>query len=167
VIPRVCELNNRKGGDLTPLFLFHRVRLWNFAVTKATYCRTNSSERKDRIHMKKIILGLMLLLGLTAFSQSNSANPVALFGQCMIEMNTAEEMRALETEMRANPYIKVVRLDYNTQRAFILTQNIDQLTEEQFTSWFNAYADQVRCIQIGRHGVDVVKPYPFEGCEKQ
>lgn len=109
----------------------------------------------------------MLLLVLTAFSQSNSANPVALFGQCMIEMDAAEEMRALETEMRTNPYIKVVRLDYNTQRAFILTQNIDQLTEEQFTSWFNAYADKVRCIQIGRHGVDVVKPYPFEGCQKQ
>ena len=117
--------------------------------------------------MKKIILGLMMLVGLSAFSQTSSSNPVALFGQCMIEMNSVEEMRALETEMRTNPYIQVVRLDYNTQRAFILTKNIDQLSEEQFTSWFNAYSDKVRCIQIGRHGVDVVKPYPFEGCEKQ
>jgi hypothetical protein len=39
------------------------------------------------------------------------------------------------------------------------------LTEEQFTSWFNEFSGEVRCIQIGLHGVDVVKPYPFEGCE--
>ena len=109
----------------------------------------------------------MMLIGLSAFSQITSANPVALFGQCMIEVSSVDEMRALEADMRSNPYIKVVRLDYNTGRAFVLTKNIDQLTEEQFTSWFNSYSDKARCIQIGRHGVDVVKPYPFEGCEKQ
>jgi hypothetical protein len=84
----------------------------------------------------------------------------------MIEIATAEEMKTLELEMKSNPYIKVVRLDYNTQRAFILTKGIDQLSEDQFTSWFSNYANKVRCIQIGRHGIDQVKPYPFEGCGK-
>jgi hypothetical protein len=75
-------------------------------------------------------------------------------------------MRALETEMRSNPYIKIVRLDYNTQRSFILTKNLDELSTENFISWFNEYSDKVRCIQIGRQGIDAVKPFPFEGCEK-
>jgi hypothetical protein len=61
--------------------------------------------------------------------------------------------------------LKVVRLDSHTKRAFILTNSIEGLTEEQFTSWFNEFSGEVRCIQIGLHGVDVVKPYPFEGCE--
>ncbi|MFN6015739.1 MAG: hypothetical protein ACK47F_13710 [Flavobacteriales bacterium] len=116
--------------------------------------------------MKITIISFIVFFGFSALSQSSPVNQVALFGQCMIEINAVEDMRALEADMRSNPYIKVVRLDFNTQRAFLLTQNIDELTEEQFTSWFNVYSDNVRCIQIGRHGIDMVKPYPFEGCEK-
>ncbi|MFO0494696.1 MAG: hypothetical protein ACK50Y_04125 [Flavobacteriia bacterium] len=116
--------------------------------------------------MKNIVLIGLFFIGLRVSAQTNE-NQVSLFGQCMIEVATAEEMKTLETEMRSNPYIKVVRLDYNTQRAFILTKGIDQLTEDQFTSWFSNYANKVRCIQIGRHGIDLVKPYPFDGCGKE
>lgn len=116
--------------------------------------------------MKKVFFVLLVVFtSINAFSQA-SANEVTLFGQCMIDIESQEDMRALETEMRTNPYLKVVRLDYNSQRAFVLTKGIDALTEENFSSWFNQYSDKVRCIQIGVHGVDVVKPYPFEGCEK-
>lgn len=116
--------------------------------------------------MKKLLFVLMLFVGFNSIAQSTPAQ-VTMFGQCMIEMENVDQMRALEQEMRTNPYIQVVRLDYNTQRAFVLTKNIQDLTEEQFTSWFNSYSNKVRCIQVGVHGVDVVKPYPFEGCEKQ
>lgn len=116
--------------------------------------------------MKKVFfVFLVVFASFNAFSQTN-VSEVTLFGQCMIDIENQEEMRTLEAEMRTNPYLKVVRLDYNTQRAFVLTKGIDALTEENFTSWFNQYSDKVRCIQIGVHGIDVVKPYPFEGCEK-
>jgi len=117
-------------------------------------------------NMKNIVLIGLFFIGLTVSAQTN-VSQVNLFGQCMIEIATAEEMKTLELEMKSNPYIKVVRLDYNTQRAFILTKGIDQLSEDQFTSWFSNYANKVRCIQIGRHGIDQVKPYPFEGCGKE
>ena len=118
------------------------------------------------IFMKNLLLGIFLLFITTnTFSQTSNSETV-LFAQSMIQVDNAEEMMALETEMRSNPYIKVIRLDYNTQRCFILTQNLDELSEENFISWFNQYSDKVRCIQIGRQGIYVVKPYPFEGCEK-
>ena len=117
-------------------------------------------------NMKNIVLIGLFFIGLRVSAQTNESQ-VNLFGQCMIEIATAEEMKTLELEMKSNPYIKVVRLDYNTQRAFILTKGIDQLSEDQFTSWFSNYANKVRCIKIGRHGIDQVKPYPFEGCGKE
>ena len=117
-------------------------------------------------NMKNIVLIGLFFIGLRVSAQTNESQ-VNLFGQCMIEIATAQEMKTLEVEMKSNPYIKVVRIDYNTQRAFILTKGIDQLTEDQFTSWFSNYANKVRCIQIGRHGIDQVKPYPFEGCGKE
>ena len=113
-------------------------------------------------NMKNIVLIGLFFIGLRVSAQTNESQ-VNLFGQCMIEIATAEEMKTLELEMKSNPYIKVVRLDYNTQRAFILTKGIDQLSEDQFTSWFSNYANKVRCIQIGRHGIEQVQPYPFEG----
>ena len=118
------------------------------------------------MNMKNIVLLGLILIGLRVSAQTNESQ-VSIFGQCMIEIATAEEMRKLETEMKSNPYIKIVRLDYNTQRAFIITKGIDQLSEDQFASWFSNYANKLRCIQIGRHGIDQIKPYPFEGCGKE
>ena len=136
-----------------------------FFLQSATIYMTFTSKAQVK-NMKNIVLIGLFFIGLRVSAQTNESQ-VNLFGQCMIEIATAEEMKTLELEMKSNPYIKVVRLDYNTQRAFILTKGIDQLSEDQFTSWFSNYANKVRCIQIGRHGIDQVKPYPFEGCGKE
>lgn len=123
----------------------------------------------NTLKMKGILTAAIVgLLAFAGFSQTSTVtnNAVTYFGQCMIEVQNDADMRALETEMRTNPYIKVCRLDYNTQRAFILTNSIETLTEEQFTSWFIGYSDKVRCVQVGVHGVDQVKPYPFADCIK-
>ena len=123
----------------------------------------------NAMKMKGILTtAIVCLLALSSWAQTSTVtnNEVTYFGQCMIEVQNDTEMRALETEMRANPYIKVCRLDYNTQRAFILTKSTETLTEEQFTSWFIGYSDKVRCVQVGVHGVDQVKPFPFVDCVK-
>lgn len=117
--------------------------------------------------MKKVLFGILLFFcGNLVFSQNQQIENT-LFAQCMIEVNSSDEMKTLESEMRANPYIKIIRLDYQTQRAFLLTQNIEELSEENLKSWFSSYADNVRCVQIGKHGIDTVNPYPFVGCSKE
>lgn len=113
--------------------------------------------------MKQLLFGLCVFFGLNVMGQT-AENQVTLFGQCMIAIDSQEEMKSLEALMRENPHLKIVRLDHPTQRAFILTKGIDQLNEEEFKSWFGEYAEKIWCVQIGRHGVDAIKPYPFEGC---
>lgn len=83
----------------------------------------------------------------------------------MIDVESNDELAQLEVTMRQNPYLKVVRIDVYTRRVFILTNAIEGLTEDQFSSWFNEHSENIRCIQVGVHGIDMVKPYPFEGCE--
>jgi hypothetical protein len=117
--------------------------------------------------MKTLGLIFFLLLGATHLkAQSQPIQPITFFGQCMIEISTAEEMAQLQATMKENPYIKIVRLDYNTQRAFVLTQNLESLTEDNLVSWFNEYADKVRCVQVGLYGIDAMDPYPFKNCQK-
>jgi hypothetical protein len=113
--------------------------------------------------MKQLLFGICMFFGLQAVAQSTD-NQVTLFAQCMIAIDSQDEMKSLELLMRENVHAKIVRLDHPTQRAFILTKGIDQLNEQEFKSWFGEYSDKVWCVQIGRHGVDEVKPYPFQGC---
>lgn len=115
--------------------------------------------------MRILIITLLFFISFHGSSQTGS-DEVILFAQCMIDIDDAEEIKLLESEMKNNPYIKIIRLDIYTKRAFLLTKDLDELTEQEFASWFNSYSEKVRCTQIGRHGVDMVKPYPFEGCEK-
>lgn len=116
--------------------------------------------------MKQFLFSLLFFLALSQVNAQQVQQEVTLFAQCMIDLNNQNELTDLEAEMKNNPYIKIVRLDYNTKRVFVLTKGIDELTEDQFSSWFNAYSSIVRCIQIGTFGVDTIKPFPFEGCEK-
>ena len=115
--------------------------------------------------MKRILFSLLILLTVSNASAQQGQPETTLFAQCMLDLNNQTELTQLEVEMKNNPYVKIVRLDYNTHRVFVLTKGIDQLNEDQFISWFNAHSSLVRCVQIGTFGVDTVKPFPFEGCE--
>jgi len=89
-----------------------------------------------------------------------------LFGQGMIEIEDVAAAQALEADLRNHPNVKIVRIDYQTQRALVFTKDIQSMTEEQFTSWFGNYSDKLRCVQVGTHGVDQMNTFPFENCEK-
>lgn len=115
--------------------------------------------------MKKLFFILILLISSTSLKAQNTANPVTYFGQCMVQMSNEAEASAVEAQMRTNPNIRVIRLDFAAQRAFLLTQGIEQLTEAQFASWFLQYQDKLSCIQIGVDGVDERKPFPFTDCD--
>jgi len=89
---------------------------------------------------------------------------VTLFAQGLFTIDSRETLLALESEIRQHPHVKVVRLDMETQRLFILTQNLSDLSNAELSSWFGSYSETVNCIQIGIHGVDQLNKYPFENC---
>ncbi len=89
-----------------------------------------------------------------------------LFAQCVFTIQDEADLRNVEAEIRQHPNVNIVRLDHNTQRAFILTKDIELLSEEDLKSWFGEYSESVRCMQIGVYGLDKIDHYPFENCEQ-
>lgn len=122
--------------------------------------------KNNAVNKMKLFLPLLFvsLIGLFSSAQEQTSG-ASFFGQCMLNIESDDEIRQLETEMRQNPYLKVVRLDLHTRRAFVLTNSLSSLTEEEFASWFNQHSESLFCIQIGRFGVDQMKPFPFTDCE--
>ena len=110
----------------------------------------------------KILFSLLFICFVGTASAQETPN---LFAQCLFTVETEEEMLELENELRELEYTTLVRLDWNTQRAFILIENLDQLTEENFMSWFGEYSETITCIQIGVHGMEEIHSYPFTNCE--
>jgi hypothetical protein len=114
----------------------------------------------------KLLLSItfMFVMG-AAISQSEQTTTTVLFAQCMFSITDQAEMDALQEEMNTNPYVEMVRLDYLTQRALILTHNLENLSDEEFTSWFAQFGSTVYCIQIGVRGIDTMNRYPFTTCQ--
>lgn len=107
----------------------------------------------------------VLLLMLTSFgSYSQQQNNPSFFAQCMLTINNQEDFNDLSAILLANPYVKVVRLDWISHRLFLMTKDIDQLPLETFKSWLGVYDTNAACIQIGLHGTDLVNSYPFINC---
>lgn len=125
-----------------------------------------------RLFVKAIIMRTILLffafscfsfLGM-AQSESNQTNTPAFFAQCLMNITTESELTALETQLRAIPYVRVVRVDIPTHRLFLITKDLNALSVNDFNSWLGSYSSSYDCLQIGLHGVDSVNPYPFTNC---
>ena len=113
--------------------------------------------------MKLFLIGLLLIL--TSFgSYSQQQNEASFFAQCMLTIDNQEDFNDLTATLQANPYVKVVRLDWISHRLFLITKEINQLSLETFKSWLGVYDTKSACIQIGLHGTDLVNPYPFVNC---
>lgn len=120
--------------------------------------------------MRKIITFLFLTFFIGhAYNQSlqSTGNQNTLFAQGMIDMNDAQEFRQMESNLKGNPYVKIARVDEFSNRFFLLTKDIAQLSEEDLRSWFGGNASQIRCIQIGVYGIDAVETFPFANCQNQ
>lgn len=116
--------------------------------------------------MKLLLVGLVLML--TSFgSLSQQQNETNYFAQCMLTIDNQEDFNDLTAILQANPYVKVVRLDWISKRLFLLSKDIDELPLETFKSWLGIYENKAACIQIGLHGTDLVNPYPFVNCPNE
>lgn len=117
----------------------------------------------------KLLVTFMAVLSLSfAYSQTQSQEytDTRLFAQCMFSIETQEELDALTYEMYNNPNIEMVRLDMHTQRALIITANLEELAEDELISWFGEYSSVIYCVNIGVHGVDEMWQYPFTNCQE-
>lgn len=114
--------------------------------------------------MKKLFLTLFLLASFYGITQT-SKSEVVLFGQCIFNIQDETVMDSLQKEIASIPYVEMVRLDYLTQRAFIITKNTESLSQEEFKSWFGNFESTIQCIQIGVRGIDPMDTYPFKNCK--
>jgi hypothetical protein len=118
--------------------------------------------------MKNLILGFVFVLVAFCGNAQNTAsqtNAPAFFAQCMVNSTDQNELVTLENQLRAIPYVNIVRVDIPTHRLFLITKDISAFTAVEFTSWMGAYASSFSCLQIGLQGVDPINPYPFTNCE--
>jgi hypothetical protein len=128
---------------------------------------------KNKKRLMKIIAILLLLssfvtnkvIGQTANENSEvTKQTTVFFAQCMLSITDEEELKAIEVNLRSNPYISIVRVDIPTRRVFLLTKNISFFSEENVTSWLGDAASKASCIQVGIYGIDPVANYPFTNC---
>ena len=114
-----------------------------------------------------ITLLTVLCIGSTyAQTQTQNNSNTRLFAQCMFSISSQAELDDLTFNFYSDhSEIEMVRFDLNTQRAFVITTGLDNLTAEDFSSWFGEYESTIQCVQIGVYGVDSIAPYPFTNCE--
>lgn len=86
------------------------------------------------------------------------------FAQCMVNVQSNQELTDLEQQLRNNPYVQIARVDLHTKRLFLLTKDLSQFSTVDFNSWLGTYVNSISCLQIGLHGIDAIKPYPFTDC---
>ena len=111
--------------------------------------------------MKSFIFVLSTFLSLQIFSQTAKQ----YFGQALIDLNDEKIISSIQTEIRKNPTVKVVRIDPLSRQVFLITNELNSWNENEFVSIFGENSSRLNCIYIGVYGKDQVKKYPFKDCE--
>ncbi len=113
------------------------------------------------------MFALGVSIGQTQQIPTTQQSTAQLFAQCMFDIPTQAELDQLTFDIYTNhPDVEMVRLDLNTQRAFVITTGSSPLSETDFISWFDQYSGTVNCVQVGVYGVDTMNPYPFTNCSQ-
>ena len=112
----------------------------------------------------KLILSILLMMAINASFAQSETNEV-YFAQCMMDIQDQSVMVEIEEAIRNNPKVNIVRLSYDMQYAFLMTNDIESLTETEFRSWFGAHGQALTCVQIGVDGVDERNQFPFTNCQ--
>ncbi len=113
----------------------------------------------------KTTIFLVLLLAFSGTSNAQTEDGGAkYFAQCMVNITDEEMFRSIESNIRLNPNVEVVRLDWETKRAFVLTTNLNSFTDADFEAWFGSNTINISCVQTGVYGVDEIAKYPFTNC---
>ncbi len=115
--------------------------------------------------MRYLIFILILAGTFSASSQQVSSSNSKYFAQGLIDINSDQEIAALEQTMRLNPVFEIVRLDIPTKRFFLIINSSSNISESILKDWFGDYSDSLFCIQIGVYGIDAVNPFPFTDCD--
>lgn len=115
--------------------------------------------------MKHFVLIMLTFLSLNySFAQSNATNETTFFAQTMLNPNITNHYSEIEEQLKAIPFVKLVRVDTHSKTLFLLTQNISSFNESMLLSWLGTYSSDATCIHIGVNGVDSLIKYPREDC---
>jgi hypothetical protein len=89
---------------------------------------------------------------------------IKFFAQVMLHDATEIEYSSLETDLNANPYVFMVRLDRITNGLFIITQNVATFDETVFNGWIGERTHLIECYRDGIHGMVEILPFTSNFC---
>lgn len=118
--------------------------------------------------MKYYINVIFFLFGIGNFYSQNlhlTESQEKFFVQVVLVDSENSIFTEIETELRNNPYVYMVRFDKITNGLFVVTKDIQVLTRLVFESWMGDHESLIKCYRDGIHGTDTVLPFNSNFCE--
>lgn len=102
----------------------------------------------------------------STFSQdlTLSQNQDNLFVQVVLGDTDESTYAEIESNLRNNPYVFMVRLDRTTNGLFVVTKDISSINRNTFESWMGGYESTIQCYRQGIHGVHEVLAFNENFC---
>jgi hypothetical protein len=116
----------------------------------------------------RFVLSILVvsLLPFLSYSQELSLNEHQdnLFVQVVLEDSDESSYAEIESNLRSNPYVFMVRLDRNSKGLFVVTKDLQSINRNVFNSWMGGYESSIHCYRQGIHGVHEVLPFNENFC---
>jgi hypothetical protein len=117
--------------------------------------------------MKRHLLLFLTFIVVTTYSMSQDTNvklESTFFIQSMFDITDQNHLKLLENQLHQNPMVKMCRFESKTKTVLIITNPLNNFSEENLMVWLGEYSAKISCIQIGVFGKDKMISYPILNC---
>lgn len=109
--------------------------------------------------MRNLLTFLFLSLALSSFGQKR------FFGQAALTTHSKDTLALIESQLKQNPSVLVVRVDPLNFTVLIFTNEMEAFPIERFREILGAYSSLVNCARVGEMQKDKIEAFPFRHCQ--
>jgi hypothetical protein len=110
-------------------------------------------------------IALVFCLNVVSQELNLTTNQDRFFIQIILEVENDSIYSEIESGLRTNPYVFMVRLDKITNGLFIVTEGVNQINRNIVNGWLGEHDSSIRCYRQGIHGVHEVLPFDNNFCD--
>lgn len=109
--------------------------------------------------MKNFFTFIFLCLAVTSFGQKR------FFGQAALTTRSKDTLTLIESQLKQNPSILVVRVDPLNFTVLVFTNEMEAFPIDRFREILGNYSTLVNCARVGEMQKDKIEAFPFRNCQ--
>jgi len=109
--------------------------------------------------MRNFITFVFFVLAIASYGQKR------FFAQAALTTRSKDTLSLIESQLKKNPSVLVVRVDPLNYTVLIFTNEMEAFSLDRFLQILGEFTSLINCARVGEMHKDKIEAFPFRNCQ--